>query len=40
VRLQVNQIDSSRMVLHLQQAKGNKPPSVKYLHSDMIVALC
>lgn len=24
VRLQVNQIDSSRMVLHLQQAKGNK----------------
>ena len=40
VRLQVGDIDSGRILLHVRGGKGNKPPSLKYLHSDMIVAFC
>ena len=40
VQLQVADIDSDRMLVHVQQGKGGRPPSAKYLHSDVTVAFC
>jgi integrase/recombinase XerD len=39
IRLQVPDIDSGRMLIHVRQGKGRKPPSFKCLHFYITVAL-
>jgi site-specific recombinase XerD len=38
VQVQVGDIDSGRRLLHVRGGKGNKPPSLKYLHFYTAVA--